>query len=334
MRLPRTQVASPPPRSPFDLVECFYLAHTLAALEQVGVLKSLEKPVTLRKLAARHRVDTPVLEAALRMLRSRTNLLAYRTQEYRLTRRYDASVRLMLLQYLGAYRNNAIEFARILRYPYAASKLIDRAQHAKAFEQIDVFSANILADLLLQLELNHVLDIGCGAGTLLLNLAIRRPDFVGWGLDVNPWMCAAARKRIASKHATRRIAIFEGDCRNLQRALPSSVIAKVRTITSASLINEFFSGGPDKAVAWLGDVKAIFPGRTMLIADYCGEQGARTKRGSPEIALHDFIQIISGQGVPPGNRTLWKNIYKRAHCDLVHSLEFRDSPFFIHILRL
>jgi len=332
--MPRTQAASPPLRSAFDLVEGFYLAHALTALEQAGILKSLEQPITLGKLATRHHVDTTVLEAALHMLRSRTNLIAYRAQQYYLTRRYDAGVRFMLLQYLGAYRRNGVEFGRILHHPSAAKKLVDRAQHAKAFEQIDVASANILGDLLLQLDLNHVLDIGCGTGTLLLNLAIRRRDFVGWGLDVNPWMCAVARERIACKRATSRIAIFRGDCHRLKYSLPRSVIAKVSTITAANLVNEFFSRGPDQAVAWLEDVKAAFPGRTMLIADYCGELGNRSKRRSPEVALHDFIQVVSGQGVPPGNRTGWQNIYNRAHCNLVHSIELRDSSFFIHILRL
>jgi len=52
---------------------------------------------------------------------------------------------------------------------------------------------------------------------------------------------------------------------------PRPVIAKVRTIISANLVNEFFSRGTDKAVTWLEDVKAMFPSRTMLIADYCGE---------------------------------------------------------------
>jgi len=318
----------------FDLVEGFYLANALAALEHAGILKSLEKPVTLRKLAATHRVDCTILEAALDMLVSRTNLIARRARRYRLTRRYDAGVRFMLFQYLGAYRRNAVEFGRLLHHPSAASKLIDRAQHAKAFEQIDASSPNVLGDLLLQLGLNHVLDIGCGTGTLLLNLAIRRRDFVGWGLDVNPWMCAAARKRIALERATRRIAIFEGDCRNLQNSLPRPVVGKVRTITSANLVNEFFFRGPDKAVAWLDEVKAMFPGRTMLIADYCGGLGTRAKSRAPEVMLHDFMQVISGQGTPPDNRAAWKNIYDRARCDLVHRLELRDSSFFIHILRL
>jgi hypothetical protein len=207
----------------FDLIEGFYLANALVALEQAGILRSLEKPTTLQELAARHRVDSETLRAALDILVSRTNLIARRVQQYRLTREYDAGVRFMLFQYLGAYRRNAIEFGRILQRPSIAGKLIDRAQHAKAFEQINGTSANLLGDILLQIGLNHVLDIGCGPGTLLLNQAIRRRDFVGWGLDLSPWMCDTARKRIARTRATRRVVIFEGDCRNLRRSLHESI---------------------------------------------------------------------------------------------------------------
>jgi hypothetical protein len=147
-------------------------------------------------------------------------------------------------------------------------------------------------------------------------------------------MCAAARKSIARMRSASRIAIFEGDCRNLHHTLPRAVIAKVRTISAANLVNEFFYRGPRKAVAWLADLKALFPGRTMLIADYYGELGVSKKRRSPETILHDFVQAISGQGVPPGNRKSWKDIYDGAHCNLVHDFEIRDSSFFLHILRL
>ena len=53
-------------------------------------------------------------------------------------------------------------------------------------------SANLVADLVLQLEFNNILDVGCGTGALLANLAVRKREFVGWGLNINPSMCAAA----------------------------------------------------------------------------------------------------------------------------------------------
>jgi len=72
-------------RTALDLAEGFHLAHAFAALVQAGILDSLRKPVDARKLAARHRVDLDVLEAALQMLAARTDLIARRAGKYRVT---------------------------------------------------------------------------------------------------------------------------------------------------------------------------------------------------------------------------------------------------------
>lgn len=324
----------PQPYSLLDVIEGFYLAHILTALECAGVLKSLEKWTTAVRLAHRHRINRNVLEAALQILAARTRLIAHRAGKYRLARQYDFHARFMFFQYLGAYGRHAMEFGRILRHPSAGHNFIDRKQHAKAFCQQGILTDNILADLLLQLGLNHILDLGCGTGTLLLNLAGRDREFVGWGLDMNKWMCAAARKRIASLGVTRRVRIFQGDCRDLKHSIPGSVIARVSAVTAGSLINEFFAAGVTKAVECLAGIRAMFPGRTMLIADYYGQLGVARRPRSREVALHDFIQVISGQGVPPANLSTWKKIYRQAGCDFIHAVGVQDSPFFIHILKL
>jgi SAM-dependent methyltransferase len=240
----------------------------------------------------------------------------------------------MLFQYLGTYGRHAMEFGRILRHPSQGHNLIDRKQYAKAFAEQGVLADNIVADLVLQLGLNHVLDLGCGAGTLLLNLASRNADFAGWGLDSNAWMCAAARKRIASLRMGKRIGIFQGDCRDLRRSLPASVVTNVSVIIAASVMNEFFAEGITKAVECLAGISATFPGQTMLIADYYGDGKNTGRSSSKKMALHNFIQIVSGQGVPPANLSGWKKIYQGAGCHFIHAVQLQDSPYFIHILKL
>ncbi len=324
--------AGPEQCSPADVVEGFYLAHVLTALEHAGMLESLKNWTTVVQLARKHDVDRKMLEAALQFVAAHTGLLAHRAGKYRLTKRYDFHARFMLFQYLGTYRRHAIKFGKILRHPLESRNLIDRKQYAKAFAGQGILADNIVADLVLQLGLNHVLDLGCGAGTLLLNLASRNHDFAGWGLDSNTWMCSAARKRIASLGLGRRIGIFRGDCRDLKRALPASVVNNVSVIIAASVINEFFAEGITKAVEFLTDIRATLPGRTMIIADYYGYWNSAAK--SKEMALHNFIQVISGQGVPPADLSGWKKIYQGAGCHFIHAVQLQSSPYFIHILKL
>ena len=76
------------------------------------------------------------------------------------------------------------------------------------------------------------------------------------------------------------------------------------------------------------------PGRALLVSDYYGCLGQRDGRWFPKTALHDFVQVISGQGVPPPNLESWQAIYADAGCGLVHALEDDNASGFIHIVRL
>jgi hypothetical protein len=50
--------------------------------------------------------------------------------------------------------------------------------------------------------------------------------------------------------------------------------------------------------------------------------------------LHDYAQLISGQGVPPAGLDEWKAIYSEAGCRLAHVIEDRATPLFVHIVLL
>jgi SAM-dependent methyltransferase len=318
--------------SAFDLAEGFHVAHALLALERAGILACLRIPVEARRLAAEHGVDRGLLEETLALLAARTTLVACRNGRYRLTRRYDAYARFLIHQYLGAYGPNAAVLERTLRDPSRAARLIDRDEHARAFEEVAALSSSILADLIVLLGVNHVLDLGCGTGMMLSELSARVQHFVEWGLDINPSMCRAARQRLAA--APRRTAIFRGDSRDIRACVPAAVVARVETVAAASVANEFFADGTGAAVAWLAGLKKTFPGRTLLIADYYGGAGSAPKARRRELVLHDFVQIISGQGAPPPNLAAWKKIYRAAGCRLVHVVEDRAAACFAHVLRM
>jgi SAM-dependent methyltransferase len=319
--------------SVFDLAEGFHLASALVALDRRGILKSLARPCAVRTLAARHRVDRGMLEAALQMLAARTDLVARSGDEYRLTRKYNAYARFVIGQYLRTYGANAIALDRILPRPALAAQLIDRRQHPIAFHEAPAFSSVMLGDLIVQLRLNHVLDLGCGTAIMLHDLAVRIPEFVGWGLDINPAMCTAARKRTRSLCAAAPIKIVRGDCYDPRSTVPAAIVRQVRTITAASVANEFFGAGTAVAAAWLANLKKAFPGRLLLIGDYYGRLGHRNNPPR-DIALHDFVQVISGQGVPPPALRAWQEIYRAGGVALVHAIEDREAACFVHLIKL
>ena len=317
-----------------DLVEAFQLSHAVAALHDLRLMSALSQPRTTEELAAAHRLDPALLRGTLEYVASRTNLLRKTGGRFVATRHYGPDSRFMLDLYLGAYGQNAARLADLLQRPSLASAVVDAAQHARAFEGVNGAPLSVLPDIIRSLRWNHVLDLGCGNAGLLLDLAANDTGFAGWGVDLNPRMCKVARSRLAAADVKSRVRVFHGDCRRVRDALPQSVRSKVLAITACNVANEMFSKGADDAVSWLRHMSSALPGRPLLIADYYARLGGRAGSLDRHTVVHDYAQLISGQGVPPTRAAEWQTIYRRAGCRLVHRIEDRQSTRFVHLVQL
>lgn len=320
--------------SGFDLIEGFFLSQAFAAIERIGILDALDVPQSSIDLARRYGVNESILDAALQMLATRTILIRYARGKYRATSACDSPTRFFLLQHLASYGGNAVHLEEILRDPSVASQFVDRYQHQRAFLKAQPSKKDPLVQLVLRFGFNTILDIGCGTGSLLLHLASQCSHFRGWGIDSNPFMCRAARQRIAQAGERRKVTIINGDSRQLSLRIPPAVARRVQAITASGVANEFFFEGIRNAVSWLITIKRVFPGRKMFIADYYGQLGYRRRPDRRGVALHDFVQVISGQGVPPPDRKGWLKVYDSARCKLLHVEHEKGAPNFIHVLQL
>jgi len=329
-----TGVSGISPLTVFDLAEGLFLGHALVAIERLGILDSLRRPMTLESLATKHGVDREILGYILPLLAARTKMIAQRSRRYQITKTFNETTRFVLLQYVGAYGRNAIELPGILRNPSTAAEFIDHEQHSRAFDCAMPHQTDALGDLVLQRAVGAVFDIGCGTGSLLLYLATRINGFRGWGIDNNPWMCKAARSRAAKAGKARRITILEGDSRSLTKQVSRSVADRIQAVTASGVANEFFSDGTSRAIAWLTELKRVFPGAMLFIEDYYGQLGYGHRVPPKHITVHDFVQVISGQGVPPHSLPEWKKIYQAAQCEFVKEFRGPKSFTFIHMVRL
>ncbi|HSS18573.1 MAG TPA: class I SAM-dependent methyltransferase [Pyrinomonadaceae bacterium] len=322
----------------FDLVEAFLLSQAVAALHQLALLTALETPRGASELAARFKLDENLLSGTLEYVCSRTSLLRKAPGgRFVVTRNYTVAARFFLDLYLGAYGGNATQLEKILRQPKLASKSVDRKRHARAFSHAGSASLGPLPDIIRQLKFTNLLDLGCGNGELLLELASQDGEFEGWGVDTNPAMLQVARARARTARRQDRVRFVEGDCLRPGAAIPKQIRSRIGSVTACHVANEMFRDGPQRAVRWLIDLRKNFPARPLLISDYYGRLGQK-KSGrvekERETLLHDFAQLISGQGIPPASARDWRSIYSQARCQLVHIIEDKATTRFIHILRL
>jgi len=316
-----------------DLAEAFQLSHAVFVLHDLGIFAALKKPMTAEALSATHSLDPVLLRGILEYVAARTNLLRKSGARFVATRKYLEEASFLINLYIGAYGGNASQLAELLRHPSAASGAVDQVHHAQAFAAVAGPSLGLLPAIVRQLGFNHLLDLGCGNGALLVELAERDSQFVGWGVDLNPAMCKLARTIIRAARLGKRVRILEGDCRKLSSVLPQHLSARIRALTACNVANEMFRDGHSQAIAWLRSLRESFRGKPLLIADYYGRLG-RKGRASRETLLHDYAQLISGQGVPPASAAEWRSIYAQADCQLAHIIEDKATTRFIHVLHL
>lgn len=147
-------------------------------------------------------------------------------------------------------------------------------------------------------------------------------------------MCRMARREAKRAGVSRRVTIVEGDGRYPERALPASLRSKVRTLLAGDFLNEMCRGGGAAAIGWLRRIRRLFPDKILIVADYYGRLGSRYDGAAPETLLHDFVQVISGQGIPPHDAAAWQRLYEQAGCRLAHVLEDRATTRFVHLVAL
>jgi hypothetical protein len=131
-----------------------------------------------------------------------------------------------------------------------------------------------------------------------------------------------------------RVKILGGDARRLRSAVPAAVRSAVQAVVARQVANEMFGEGSARAIAWLTGLRTAFPDRPLLIEDYYGRLGSNHSTQHRPTLLHDYAQLISGQGIPPAGLAEWQKIYAAAGCRLAHVTEDTSTTRFIHIVVL
>jgi len=216
---------------------------------------------------------------------------------------------------------------------------VDRSILAMSYARCEFPSNPMLADILFQNRIHNLLDIGCGTASLLVTLGVRDKNFLGWGLDLNKEMCRLARNRIHQAGLAKRIRIIHGDGRHASQFVPDPMVKRIAALSASSILNSFLGGKRNnRAISFLSSLKQRFPNRLLFVADYYGKLGSSSSRADhcPETMVHDLVQAISGQGIPPPSLRGWLQIYRGADCKLLHAVEGRNNgiDWFIHVVEL
>ena len=322
---------------PFVSLGGYYQSLLLYRFFESGLFDLLAKPRTIQFAARRYGWRANELRHCLEFLRSTTGLVDRdRLGRFRVIASHTEmqGLRFQVIKFAGAYGPTAARLDRALESPAKGRELVDRRALASAFHGMKDSTRGWIAPMLLGAGVTSLLDLGCGTASLLIELAKIDSRFHGVGVDGDRNMCKLARGDARAAGVARRVKIICSDGRDLE-SLPDA-----GAIHAASLLNEFFAEGSSEAIRFLVQLKARFPGRDCWLVDYYGQLGRAPRRNrSPAVThgmLHDLVQVLSGQGVPPPDLKSWRAIYRRSGIKLVEAHEFNEHglTWFIHRVRL
>lgn len=319
----------------------FYVSHIAAQFQAAGLFAQLREGASADDLAARHGYDRELLTGLLEFLFHESDLLERDGNCYRVAPRYDSdySLEFNVDKYIRSYGGCFADLEQSLRGATLGRPLVRRDVEAAAYHRIQSPPNPVVMEIVESDGIRSILDLGCGPATMLRQLAQQNPDFTGWGIDENRHMCTAARRAAKAEGVSGRVHILYGDARAIGRRMTSRQRSSVQALQSKGLMNELFrNGSSDAAAAYLRGLSALFPGRILFVVDYYGAL-TRLREFDPKYrhtALHDLIQLVTAQGVPPPDLEGWAAVYDEGDCLIEHAYE-GDSQgirWFVHVVRL
>jgi hypothetical protein len=328
-------------REPLEIIEGAYLARVIEHFHTHGVFARLHDKITPRALARALHYDEELLGALLELLYQRTTLLGRtRSGRYWLERKYEDYYFLgfQIDKFLRAYGPCLDYLAESLTSKSLGRRFVDRRIEADAYHALQSPPNPVVMELVRARKIRSLIDLGSGPATMLTQLATEDASFVGWGIDESAEMCRVARERVAEAGVEGRVHIVHADARTLASRVPAKARRSIEALQSKGLMNELFRRSSAGAIKYLRALKRLFPGRLLFIVDYYGKL-TRAREVSPKYVhtvVHDVLQLVTAQGVPPGDLRGWAEVYHAASCLVEHAYEgdSQGIEWFVHLVRL
>jgi SAM-dependent methyltransferase len=181
----------------------------------------------------------------------------------------------------------------------------------------------------------YVMDIGCGAGDFLIQLALRWEDGAGIGIDMNAEAIAEARANARHCGVAERLTFEHSKLSAEPMTLDPSIMERVDTLTAMYLLHEFAGcGGPAAISAAISQLRKQFPGRKLLMLEGERADPAALYAAPPRTFAqldYTFIHPLSRQGALRSVLE-WEEIIRSAGATLLERIPgFAQVPGWISL---
>lgn len=166
----------------------------------------------------------------------------------------------------------------------------------------------VMMDMVVRWGRRNVLDLGCGDGAFLMELARKAPEIRGVGVDLDAPVVQLANEQIASAGLSDRLTAKVADMFDL--AGSGAGAGPVDCLTACDTFHEYLWDGDDRVVGLLAGLKAAFPNAVFVIGEFCKQSHESLRRRPTAFLEHHLFHQLTNQRIESADR--WLEIFHRA----------------------
>jgi len=207
----------------------------------------------------------------------------------------------------------------------------------------------VMMDMVRRHGRRRVLDLGCGDGAFLMELARSEPAITGVGIDIDAPVVQLANEQIETQGLAGRLKAVVGDMFDLpgKIAEPQASIAPrgdsppfsreteprsgvgeraaadladVDCLTACDTFHEYLWAGDDRVIALLAGLKAAFPNALLVVGEFCKQSHESLRRRPTAFLEHHLFHQLTNQRIESADR--WLEIFHRAGLNILEEKVF------------
>ena len=194
-------------------------------------------------------------------------------------------------------------------------------------------------DFLRKVEINTVVDLGCGTGDFLTRIQESFPRMNGIGIEIDTEVVDLANKILTEKKLEQQISVTKGDIAH-PKVWKDDILKRVepeRTMfVGVTVWHEFLNKGEEYLCNILSQYRSYFPGSLFVIVEYNGVSFEDFKN-LPEsfresASVYQLVHPLTLQGLPQTPQT-WQTILTKSGVTIQDTFSVNpNSTIYVGIL--
>jgi len=183
-------------------------------------------------------------------------------------------------------------------------------------------ACDTLIELLYDMDINTIIDLGCNKGDFLLSIGDFFPKMNVIGVEIDSVVSVIAQKELTHKYPERSTLIINGDVSSpsvWRDFIPQKKNFRATMFVGITVWHEFLYKGEQYLLDIFLSYRKLFPGSVFVVVEYNGfsfsEFSSLPEYFRESASVYQLVHPLTLQGVPP-SPSKWIELFKHAGMQL------------------